>query len=406
MNSAQPVSQAQRIVSLDVLRGVALLGILTMNIGAFSMPAAAYFDPTAHGDLGGADGLVWGFAHALFDLKFMAIFSMLFGAGIVLMSQRQEVKGQPAAGLHYRRMFWLLVFGLLHAYLLWWGDILVWYSACGLVVYLFRRLGPRRLIVLGLLSIALPSALQLFSVATFEHWPAEAREQVVRDMKPAAETKAKEIADYRGGWLEQMQSRVPKAAEMHTAAFLTWAMWRVGGLMLLGMALFKLGVFGAERSRRFYQALVVAAVVLGLPAIAYGIRFNFSIDWRAPDYFFLGLQWNYWASLLVALGWVGVVILLFQKLGLSRWTRPLAAVGQTAFTNYILQTVICTSIFYGHGLGLFGRVDRVGQVGVVLAVWTLQLIASVWWLRRFRFGPLEWLWRSLVYLQPQPFRRG
>lgn len=401
-----PVSESERIVSLDVLRGFALLGILTMNVGAFSMPEATYFDPTAYGDLTGANGWVWRIIHVAADLKFMAIFSMLFGAGIVLMSQRREARGESATGLHYRRMLWLIVFGLLHAHLFWHGDILYWYGMCGLVMYWFRRLSPKWLIFWGLASLGVTSGIMLFAGLSVEHWPPEVRESVVRDLKPPPEVTAQEVAAYRGGWLEQMDQRVPKALEMETTTFLIWASWRVSGLMLLGMALFKLGVFGGQRSPRFYGALIAVALLVGVPVIGYGIQRNFATGWQAPDYFFLGTQFNYWASLPVSLGWVGVVMLACRWPNLAAVTRRLAAVGRTAFSNYILQTVLCTTIFYGHGFGLFGRVERTGQVAVVLAVWALQLIVSPIWLRHFRFGPLEWLWRSLVYLEWQRFRRS
>ena len=399
-----PVSETQRILSLDVLRGFALLGILTMNIGAFSMPSATYFDPTAYGELSGLNGWVWQVTHLLADLKFMAIFSMLFGAGIVLASQRAESRGHSPTGLHYRRMGWLVVFGLLHAHLLWWGDILYWYGMCGLVVFLFRKLSPKWLIVWGVLSIAVASGILLAAGATAEQWPPKALEQVTEELKPSAEAKAAEIAIYQGGWFEQMEKRTPHSFEMETNIFLFWAVWRVSGLMLLGMALFKLGVFSARRSRRFYLTLIAVAILVGIPVIGYGIRHNFANNWEAPYFFFHGLQFNYWASILVSLGWVGAVMLACQK-GLSRLTRPFAAVGRTAFSNYILQTVICTTIFYGHGFGLFGEVDRVGQAGIVLVIWAFQLAISPIWLRHFHFGPLEWLWRSLVYLRKQPFRR-
>jgi uncharacterized protein len=400
-----PVSESERIDSLDVLRGFAVLGILTMNIGGFSMPSAAYFDPTAYGDLSGLNGWVWRAIHLLADLKFMAIFSMLFGAGIVLTSHRAESRGHSPTGLHYRRMAWLIVFGLLHAHLLWPGDILYWYGMCGLVVYVFRKLSPRWLIVLGVLSMALTSGLMLAAGTTAEQWPPEALEEITEELKPPAEVQAREIAAYRGGWHEQMEKRVPHALEMQTETLIFWAAWRVGGLMLLGMALFKLGVFSAERSRRFYWALIAVAVLVGLPVVEYGIEHNFARNWEAPYFFFQGLQFNYWSSVLVSLGWVGAVMLLCQR-GASRLTRRLAAVGRTAFSNYILQTVLCTTIFYGHGFGLFGEVDRVTQAGIVLAIWAFQLVVSPIWLRSFHFGPLEWLWRSLVYRRRQPFRRA
>ncbi len=401
----QPVAEPQRILALDVLRGFAVLGILAMNVGSFSMPAATYFDPTAYGDLTGANRAAWTVTHLLADLKFMAIFSMLFGAGIVLMTERAESRGRSATGLHYRRMGWLIVFGLLHAHLLWYNDILYWYGVIGLLAYLFRKLPPRRLIFWGVASIAVTSLLMLAGGLTTDRWPPEMLEYIVRDLKPPPEALAAEVEAYRGGWLEQMEYRVPKALEMELNTLFVWALWRVGGLMLLGMALFKLGVFSAERSAVFYRRLVAVAILIGIPLIAYGIHLNFAADWEAPYFFFIGLQLNYWGSLPVSLGWVGLVMLACRKPGFGWFTGPLAAVGRMAFTNYILQTVICTTIFYGHGLGQFGQVERTGQAAIVVGVWAFQLIASPIWLRHFRYGPLEWLWRSLVYLSPPPFRR-
>jgi uncharacterized protein len=400
-----PVPESERIVSLDVLRGFALLGILTMNMGSFAMPSAAYFDPTAYGDLSGLNGWIWRLIHLVADLKFMAIFSMLFGAGIVLSSRRTESRGRKAAGVHYRRMFWLIVFGLLHAYLLWYGDILFWYGMCGLIVFFFRRVSPKWLIVWGLISISVASAFMLFGGLTAESWPQATFDQVVANLKPSEEAKEAEIAIYRGDWLEQMEMRVPESLEMQTGTFLSWALWRVGGLMLLGMALFKLGVFSATRSRRFYLVFIGAAVLLGLPVIGFGIRYNFGINWEAPYAFFYGMQFNYWASIMVSLGWIGAVMLVCKSRILSGLTFRLAAVGRTAFSNYILQTILCTSIFYGHGFGLFGGVERGGLVGIMILIWIFQLAISPAWLEYFHFGPLEWVWRSLVYLKKQPFRR-
>ncbi|UCG85447.1 MAG: DUF418 domain-containing protein [Gemmatimonadota bacterium] len=400
-----PTPQSQRIESLDVLRGFAVLGILVMNIGAFSMPAATYFDPTVYGDLSGANGWVWRIAHVLADLKFMAIFSMLFGAGIVLMTQRAEQRGQSPTGLHYRRILWLIVFGLLHAHLLWYGDILYWYGMCGLVVFLFRKVQPQWLIVWGLLLIAIPSLIMLAAGATAPFWPPEVLQEVVSEMKPSTEVIDREIAAYQGSWLEQMDHRVPEALEMQINTLLVWAGWRVSGLMLLGMALFKLGVFSAKRSRRFYAALIAGAPLMGIPLIILGMQHNFAAGWEAPYSFFFGLQYNYWASILVSLGWVSVVMLVCLRPGLKWLTRPLAAVGQMAFTNYVMQTLICTSLFYGHGFGLFGQIERAGQAAIAVAIWALQLIISPIWLRHFRYGPLEWLWRSLSYMHRQPFRR-
>jgi uncharacterized protein len=382
-----------------------VLGILAMNIQAFSMISATYFNPSAYGDLAGANEWVWRLTHILVDMKFMAIFSMLFGAGIVLMTERAESRGRSLTGIHYRRMAWLILFGLLHAHLLWYGDILYWYGMCGLVVYLFRRLRPRWLFVWGLSSLAITSALMASAGWSMQYWPPEVMEAFTLDWQPTAEMAAEEVAAYQGGWLEQMSYRVPEALELETSVFLFWAAWRVGGLMLLGMALFKLGVFSAKRSPALYRTLIAVALLLGIPAILYGMQRNFASGWDGGYSFFLGSQFNYWASILVALGWVSLVMLVCRRPSFAPLTRPFAAAGRMAFTNYIMQTIICTAIFYGHGFGYYGQVERSGQIAIVAAVWVFQLIASPIWLRHFFFGPLEWLWRSLTYWQRQPFRR-
>jgi uncharacterized protein len=400
-----PVTESQRIDSLDVLRGFAVLGILAMNIQSFSMISATYFNPTAFGDLAGANGWVWRLTHILVDMKFMAIFSMLFGAGIVLMTERADSSGRSPTAVHYRRMAWLILFGLLHAHLLWYGDILYWYGMCGLVVYLFRRLRPRWLFIWGLSSLAITSGLMASAGWSMQFWPPEVMEQFTLDWQPTAEMVAAEVAAYRGGWLEHMSYRVPEALELETSVFLFWAGWRVGGLMLLGMALFKLGVFSARRSPGLYRTLIAIAFLIGIPVILYGMQRNFASGWDARYSFFYGQQFNYWASILVALGWVSLVMLVCQKPRLAPLTRPFAAAGRMAFTNYIVQTIICTAIFYGHGFGLYGQVERSGQVAIVVAVWVFQLVVSPIWLRHFMFGPLEWLWRSLTYWRRQPFRR-
>jgi len=404
MRHLQPVGSSERIESMDVLRGFAVLGILAMNVGAFSMPAAAYFNPSVYGDLGGLNGWVWRLTHLLADLKFMAIFAMLFGAGIVLMWQRAEERSRPSTGLHYRRMFWLILFGLLHAHLLWYGDILYWYGMTGLLVYLLRKRSPAALIVIAVLFFAVSSSLMIFSGLSMDQWPPEERADMIEQLNPSDAAKADEIAAYRGSWLEQMEPRREHAIEMETSTYLAWAIWRVGGLMLLGMALFKLGVLSAARSRSFYLGLVGLAVLVGLPLVGYGMQRNIASGWPTPEFFFLGTQYNYWGSVLVALGWIGAVMLLCQQ-SVAMITGRLAAVGRMAFTNYIMQTVICTTVFYGHGFGLFGSMERVGQFAVVVGVWIFQLIVSPIWLRHFRYGPLEWLWRSLVYLEVQPFRQ-
>jgi uncharacterized protein len=406
---AEPVNEKERIISIDVLRGFALLGILPMNIQYFSMIAAAYMNPTTYGDLRGANLWVWLACHVLADEKFMAIFSMLFGAGILLMTGRAEAAGKRPARLHYRRMGWLILFGLAHAYLLWSGDILFSYGMCGLAVYPCRKWNPRKLIIAGILTMAVAPAILTAEGLWSRHWSPKQVQAASEDIwAPTPAMVAKEVAAYRGSWTRQMRFRAADSAQMESVYFVLFTFWRAGGLMLIGMALFKLGAFRARMRRPDYWAMIFAGACVGIPITLYGTWRDFTGGWEFRHSFFFGLQFNYGASLLVCLGWIGAVMLMCQSARLAAMTNRLAAVGRMAFTNYILQTLICTTLFYGHGFGFFGKVERVGQLAIVLMIWGLQLILSPIWLRHFLYGPLEWLWRSLTYWSREPFvrRRG
>ena len=228
--------------------------------------------------------------------------------------------------------------------------------------------------------------------------PPDVISQVTRDfwLSPPDEM-AREIAAFRGGWLAQQTMRGPDATAMETFLFLIDFAWKVSGLMLIGMALFKLRVLSAQRSVEFYRRMAALGFGIGLPIVAFGVWSNFQAGWTIPYSLFLGSQYNYWGSLVVALGWVGAVMWWYRSGWAAALQRRLIAVGRMAFTNYIMQTVLCTSIFYGTGLGLFGRVERIGQFAIVVAVWVVQLTLSPLWLRRHATGPLEWLWRSFTY---------
>ncbi len=386
------------------MRGVAVLGILVMNIQSFAMIGAAYMNPTAYGDLEGVNGWVWYLGHLFADMKFMTIFSMLFGAGVIVMTSRREAAGQSSAGVHYRRMAWLLVFGLAHAYLLWYGDILYTYALCGFVLYLFRKAPPWLLVTLGLVVASVSFLFAaFFGISLANEWMSV--EAVADSWTPPADMIQAEVDAYRGNWLDQMSHRVKTTFFFQTFIFLITLSWRAGGMMLIGMALYKFGVFSAARSNRFYLGLVGVGLFFGIPAVMYGEHRNELAQWAIEYSFFFGPQFNYWGSILVALGWVGVVMLACKNTTLEPVTRRFAAVGRMALTNYLMQTLLCTFIFYGHGLGRFGMFERWQQLLVVMAVWALQLVVSPIWLQYFRFGPAEWLWRSLTYMKLQPMRR-
>jgi len=400
--SLMPTLPSQRIVALDVLRGVAVLGILIMNIQSYSMIDAAYINPTAYGDLTGLNRWMWMLSHIFGDQKFMTIFSLLFGAGIVLMANRIEAKGLSPASIHYRRTFWLLIIGVIHAYLLWYGDILVIYALCALFVFLFRKMSPKKLLIIGLIFIGIPSVLYLMSGLSMPFWPPEAIESTLKGWQPAADIVQQYVRTYQAGWLDQMPSRVHSALNFHTFLFLFLFGWRAGGLMLIGMALYKWGVLTAERSNKFFHIIIAIGLLIGLPVVSYGVYRNFEANWSLEFSMFLGWQFNYWGSLFVSFAYLGTIILLCKSKPSMKMLSPFAAVGRMALSNYLLQTIICTTIFYGHGFGLFGRVERTGQVVIMLAIWIVQLIISPIWLRYFRYGPAEWLWRSLTHVMRLP----
>lgn len=427
ISALKPVASSERIVSIDVLRGFALLGILVINIMVFGLPMMNIFNPLIAGGFRGGDFGYWWVSHVFFLQKFMTIFSMLFGAGIVLMGERAESRGRSPRGSFYRRQFWLLLIGLLHAYLLWAGDILFSYAVCGMIAYPFRRRSARLLVILGFLVIMVGVPVSYGTGIFFEKLRshvAEIREagergeepgpeqerimQTWEGMRSSFEPTPMEVRDevelYRGGYVGIVEHRAPMLVMMQTMRLVFFVLWRVTGLMLLGMGLMKFGIFSARRSRRFHLIGLMAGYGIGLPMVANGAqrliihRFDFVYAFK------FGQQYNYIGSLFVAFAHICLVMLVFRS-GIMRWLRnALAAVGRMALTNYLVHTVVFTTVFFGYGLGLFARFPRVHLTWFVLAMWTVQLIYSPLWLQRFRFGPCEWLWRSLTYQKRQPMR--
>jgi uncharacterized protein len=405
--SLRPVDDSERIVPVDVLRGVALLGILLMNIQSFSMIGAAYVNPTAYGDLHGANWWVWLLCHIFADQKFMTIFSMLFGAGILLMTQHIEAKGLPSTRLHYRRMGWLIVFGLLHGFLLWDGDILYAYGMGGLIVYLLRKTAVRKQVLVAGLLLAIGSGISVASYYSMPWWPAAQRQELEHSIwQPTAEEEGREIAAYRGSFTSALRERAQSERGNITQGFFFWELWRVTGLMLAGMAMFKLGIFSAKASGAVYTGMILTAVLIGIPLISYGVHQEIKSGWSFGYSFFVAAQYNYFASILVSFGWIGLVMLACKTNWSLAYMGRLAAVGRMAFSNYILHTLICTTIFYGYGLGQFGKIARATQIEIVVVIWILQLVISPMWLAKFRYGPLEWIWRSLTYGRRQPLLRA
>ncbi|HOD65581.1 MAG TPA: DUF418 domain-containing protein [candidate division Zixibacteria bacterium] len=423
-----PVADAERVPSLDVLRGFAVLGILAINIQQMGLPQAALLNPHLQGEAGLLHTIAWGGVIVLFLQKFMTIFSLLFGAGLVVMTQRAQAAGGDAASLHYRRMGWLLVIGLLHAYLLWWGDILFSYALCGMLVYLLRRLSPRRLLIIGALVFLAPApfaagfsglighlqskgeaaSLKLEAGETLssdERASLDAWTNVAVALSPAPDQISKEVDAHLGSYGGLFAQRALTALLFQTLILVLFAGWRICGLMLIGMALMKWRVFAAERSKAFYLRLALFGLGIGLPLDLFGASLLVSRDFGAAVQMLVSGTVNYTASAGSALGYIGIVMLLCRSGAARRLRTGLEAVGRTALSNYLLHTVVFTTVFYGYGLGLFGKLGLIPLLALMTLMWLVQLSVSPRWLRHFRFGPIEWLWRSLAYRKRQPFRR-
>jgi uncharacterized protein len=297
-----------------------------------------------------------------------------------------------------------MLFGLVHAYALWFGDILFTYGLVALWAYPFRKMSPRRLVIFGLGFLLIAPILSGFFQWSMPFWPPESIGEMHKAWLPPIEKIQAEVSAYRGGWLEQLTMRAPTAFMLQTFLFLIDIVWRTTGIMLVGMALFKWGIPTGQRSRAFYVRMALAGFGLGLPLVIFGMLRNFEAGWSMEYSFFSGPMFNYWGGPLVSLGYMAVITLACVTPACGWFSKPLAAVGRLAFTNYLVQTLICTTIFYGHGLGLFGSVERAPALLIVLGVWIVQIIFSNIYIRHFRHGPFEWLWRSLTYRNWQPIR--
>ena len=405
---AAPVSQQQRLISLDAIRGLALLGILVMNIQAFSMIFSAYENPYVYGDMTGINYWVRWISEVFADQKFMTIFSMLFGASLMLMAEKAEAKGVGPKGLHYRRMFWLALFGAAHAFLIWAGDILLFYAVSGCFAILFFRWKARNLITTGIILVTLFAGLMLMIGVSIEFMPQEDVAEIYEFWSPSEQKIAEDLAGNRAGWAGQWDTRV--TLYLKIAEGLPFLIFRLLGAMLIGMGLYKAALLDASRSKRFYLIHTVIALAIGYALTMFGLTQIEAHEFEAGYSMFIGSMYSYFGSFIIAWGYI-CLLQWFASGANSQDTQSvvvkyLAPVGQMALSNYMFQSIVCGTIFFGWGFGLYGSVERIGQIGVVVAVWAAQIALSQWWLQRYRFGPLEWLWRSLTYWKKQPFVRA
>ena len=370
---AAPVRENERITHLDMVRGVAVLGILLMNAVSYGLDSAAYFNISSAGTETGLDWAVAVFGEIFIDQKMMGIFSMLFGAGIVLFADRAAAKGASAGWLSLWRNLLLFGIGLLHT-LLWDGDILTTYAVCSVILVLVRGAPPKLLLAAGAACI-----LVIVPVAAA--------------VQTGISENGRELGDL---WLASGES-----SEGVGLYFLFDFFMRALGMMLIGVALFRMGVFSGAKSPQWYRRAAIIGLGIGLPLAALGVIIA-DIEDYGPSIALLAAIPNTIGTLPAALG-IASLIILWNMRRETRAHRALQAAGRMALTNYLAQTIIGILVLR---VALDpGDLSRSWILLFVLAVWTLQLLWSPAWLARFRFGPFEYLWRVATYRRTQPLRR-
>jgi uncharacterized protein len=427
-----PTAEKDRISILDSLRGFAILGILLMNIGSFALPGISH-DPVVLSETG-INYYTWYFVELVPAGTQRALFSMLFGAGIILFvrSAEKKVEGIRAADYFFRRQLWLLVFSLFDVFvLLWMGDILLDYALFGMLIFTFRNLSPKALFVCAAFSLLFMLArenrdlYQRKSIIERGEAIAQMDTSLIK-LNPSQkevlgrmeQLKKRSLPEVRLERTRDMQFKVGGSSygdlyEFRTnqyvdslVQYVFFDLWDVLLFMFLGMAFFKTGILTGKASARLYALMGFGGLGIGIfltylflqPHINSGFnRFEYlkSVD---MEYYQLGRA-------LRSIGIFGCIMLLYRS-GLFNWLfafmRP---VGQMAFTNYLSQSLICGIIFYSVGFAMYGKMERYEIYIIVAAIWIFQIIFSNIWLKYYRFGPFEWAWRSLTYWKRQPMKR-
>jgi uncharacterized protein len=428
--SPAPTPPAERIFALDTIRGCAVLGILLMNILGMGLTGPAYELPTAEvGGNTGANLWTWIAEMFYFEGTMRGLFTLLFGAGAVLYTSRLERAGVGlrVADLYLRRNIWLAVFGLFNAWiLLWFGDILFFYGLTALLLFVFRNLPVRGLVLWAALFLCvqpLAGARDYFALKD-----AQAAAPALLKLEKAGA----KLTDAQTAQLERYheytdppdKAKIAKAMHrmntsygtaagrarerawrMETTFFPKTGLWEVLGMMLLGMALFKSGALTLGWSTRAYVTMLVAGYGIGLTVNTFEILHVLRNDF-APLAALLPWTLTYdLGRIPTTFGHVALAMLVVRSGMFRGLLERLAATGRMALTNYLMQSVIALFLFTGLGLGLFGKLQRYELYYVVAAVWAVELLWSPWWLARFHYGPMEWLWRTLTRWELQPMRR-
>ncbi|MEN9599349.1 MAG: hypothetical protein RL596_1668 [Bacteroidota bacterium] len=432
INYVAPIAQKDRILFLDCVRGMALLGILIMNITAQGQAYLLYDSMDVRHALTGLNFYAWGAEMFFFEGTMRGLFSILFGAGTLLLINRLQKNnsGLLAADIYYRRLLWLLVFGLINAFLLLWpGDILYPYALTGLLLFPFRNLAPKKLLIAALIVLAIGTYKD--TAGLYERKDAIKKGRVAEQLVAQKKTLTDEQKESLGKWSEikkkgtkdSLPARYAeiekKTVNKNYAQIFKYykeenimiqsigfynGFWDMLLLFFIGMALFKNGFLVGERSTTTYliTAIACTSVAFYLNYIDLSAMYKFQFDkikfTENANFGFYQLR-----RTLQTIGYLSFLVLIYKS-GIGKKILGIfAPVGQMAFTNYLSQSIITSIIFYG--LGYFSKLQRYELYYIVFGIWIFQIIFSTIWLKKFKMGPLEWLWRSLTYWKKQPMRK-
>ncbi|MGI8599705.1 MAG: DUF418 domain-containing protein [Chitinophagaceae bacterium] len=431
--SAAPTSQSERIIILDSLRGIAVLGILLMNIPGFALPRIAFFNPILI-DFTGINFYTWYGVEWILEGSQRAIFSMLFGAGMLLFISRLEDRttGLMPAEYFFRRQLWLLVFGLFNAYiLLWFWDILFHYAIFGMFLFAFRRMKPKHLLFAAAACLVLQTARE--NVDHYRDRQVISRGEAISAIDtlktPLNAFQKEQLGAYNGmiaqNTIESKKSRMEKNIREVQHSYTTlynnhseasmrgetngvfhFLFFDVLLFMFIGMAFYKSGILTGNSKISVYWWLCVVGLGVGL-LLSY-FRLQPSLKYNFDQVVFLKNENFTFYEISRTFRSIGIfaAIMLLYKSGVCKWLfKLMRPVGQMAFTNYLAQSLMCGLFFYGIGFGYFGKLQIHQIYYVVAVVWIIEIAWSHVWLRYFRYGPTEWLWRSLTYWKWQPIKK-
>lgn len=406
------MSASQRYLEMDALRGFAVMGILAINIAAFAQPQMAFVNPVISSHASNLDIVSWAANFILFDGKTRGLFSLLFGASTALVVERAVNSGQSAAKVHFFRMFWLACFGLAHFFFLWLGDILFLYAASGCILFLFRHWSAERLIKWGVIVYAVGAVLLITSLGSMLFLLMQAGQanpsqeildelnKIYSELGTMPADVAAETARHQGSFSTILDYKLAEEWKM-LIQYLTLAPIETIPLMMIGMGLYKNGFILGQNDLATYVKIGWRMMAISLPffiafpVIAYAQDFN--TIWMMN----ITQAWAALPRLLMIIGYVALLIVIIQRFQNNAMMHRVAAAGRAAFSNYLGTSIVMTFIFYGWGLGYFEQFGRFALQLFVLAAWALMLLWSKPWLTHFRYGPLEWLWRSLARGQLQ-----